>query len=57
MCKDLKTEFSEHFKHGKKGNYYLFPDVEKFYKYLKLKRPELMFVDENDNDNENVEEV
>jgi len=57
MCKDLKTEFSEHFKHGKKGNYYLFPDVEKFYKYLKLKRPELMFVDENDIDDENVEEV
>ena len=56
MAKDFKKEFKEYSNHGRTGNYYLFPDEEKLYTYLKNKRPELMFVYDED-DNEIIEEV
>jgi hypothetical protein len=56
MAKDFKKEFKQFRHHGRTGNYYLFSDEEQLYTYLKTKRPELMFIYDED-ENQVIEEI
>ena len=58
MSKDFKKEFKEYYNRNATGRYYLFPDEIRLYNQLSVKRPELMFVDEDeDNIIQNIEEI
>jgi len=49
MAKDFRKEFKEYYNRNGNGRYYLFPDENRLYQQLSIKRPELMFIDEEDN--------